>query len=333
MEYDVFISYSTRDYFDEDKKVIPNNLISLVKQTLADSGISYWFDEEGIYSGQDFVELIVNNIAASKIFLFLSSENSNNSRWTCKEIASADELGKHIIPVRLDPSPYNGKVLFRIADLDFIELHTNPAKGLQDMVHAIKTYLEQVKQKQLMEDLRRKCETLKNKGEVLKHERENLLSIIRQVTDEKQKQELLSLIDEDGYLLLREIDALKIENEQLKAELDHFPDKKRNPIATCFRKYALFPGRANRKEFWLWALFFVAVNFLFIIMLTCLKPQSESAVGAFFLILNFALLMPTVSVAVRRCHDTNHKGWWLLVPIYNIVLLCMPSAPEENVNQ
>ena len=124
--YDVFISYSRKDYVDEKKNVIPGNEVYKIKEALTRAGITYWFDEEGIYSGQNFVEKIVTNIENAKIFLFLSTANSNESSWTCKEIASADEFKKHIIPVRIDSSPYNKKVLFRIADLDYIEYFSNP---------------------------------------------------------------------------------------------------------------------------------------------------------------------------------------------------------------
>ena len=51
----------------------------------------------------------------------------------------------------------------------------------------------------------------------------------------------------------------------------------------------------------------------------------------FYYIFALALMLPTISAGVRRLHDTNHNGWWLLVPIYNIVLLCMPS--DEGVNE
>ena len=105
-KYDVFISYSRKDYVDENKNVIPGNVVSKIKDALSEAGISYWFDEEGIYSGQNFTEKIVSNIEASKIFLFLSTANSNESKWTSKEIATADEFGKHIIPVRIDKTPY-----------------------------------------------------------------------------------------------------------------------------------------------------------------------------------------------------------------------------------
>lgn len=51
-KHDVFISYSRKDYVDEHKNVIPNNNdISKIKTALTEAGITYWFDEEGIYSG------------------------------------------------------------------------------------------------------------------------------------------------------------------------------------------------------------------------------------------------------------------------------------------
>ena len=71
MKHDVFISYSRRDYVDENKNVIPNNMVSKFKEALAKAGISFWFDEEGIHYGQNFVEKIVTNIENSKIFLSL----------------------------------------------------------------------------------------------------------------------------------------------------------------------------------------------------------------------------------------------------------------------
>ena len=143
MKYDVFVSYSRKDYVDEQKQVIPGNVVSKVKDALTNAGITYWFDEEGIYYGQNFVDKIVTNIEDAKIFLFLSTANSNKSPWTCKEIASADEFKKHIIPVRIDPTPYSKKVLFRIADLDYIEYYVNPEKGIEDMIESIQLYLKE----------------------------------------------------------------------------------------------------------------------------------------------------------------------------------------------
>lgn len=142
MKHDIFISYSRKDYIDENKNIIPNNEVSKFKEALTQAGISFWFDEEGVHYGQNFVDEIVTNIEDSKIFVFLSTKNSNQSEWTCKEIACAAEFKKHIIPVRIDASAYNKKVLFRIADLNYIEYYTNPKKGMKDLIDSIKTYLD-----------------------------------------------------------------------------------------------------------------------------------------------------------------------------------------------
>lgn len=206
--YDVFISYSRKDYMDENQNIIPGNVVSIIKDTLSKEGISYWFDEEGMYSGQNFVEKIVSNIEASKMFVFLSTAKANDSKWTCKEIASADEFGKHIIPVRLDPTPYNKKVLFRIADLDYIEYYTNPEKGLRDLVDAIKAYLAQ-----LEEEEKRKAEEEKKKREAEKKKKEDEKA--RKELEEKRRKE-------EQLLIIAEIKATceRLNNEEKKNELD-----------------------------------------------------------------------------------------------------------------
>lgn len=55
-KYDVFISYSRKDYVDEAGNVILDNVVSKVKDKLKGAGVSFWFDEDGIYSGQEFPE-------------------------------------------------------------------------------------------------------------------------------------------------------------------------------------------------------------------------------------------------------------------------------------
>lgn len=144
-EYDVFISYSRKDYRDEQGNVIPGNEVSKIKDALANEGLTYWFDEEGIYSGEQFTDKILSNIEASRIFLFLSTKNACDSPWTSKEIACADELGKLIIPVRIDNTRYHKKVLFRIADLSYVDYGRNPEKGMAELIKAIKNGLDQLK--------------------------------------------------------------------------------------------------------------------------------------------------------------------------------------------
>lgn len=95
-------------------------------------------------------------------------------------------------------------------------------------------------------------------------------------------------------------------------------------ISTCFRKYVTFSGRASRSEFWWW--------YLFAFLLGVVGQLISKLVGVSFIpaIISLALLLPNLAVSVRRYHDSNHSGWWILCPIYNIVLLFFKSSPGEN---
>ena len=207
-KYDVFISYSRKDYVDEHGNVIPGNEVSKIMEALTNAGISYWFDQEGIYSGQNFVERIVTNIENAKIFIFLSTANANKTPWTCKEIASADEFKKHIIPVRIDSSPYNKKVLFRIADLDYIEYYANPQKGIEDLIKSVKSYLDEFAAEE-----RRKREEQERK----RLEEEKRLEDERQkkiLQEQKIKKEQESIVNDI------ELRCTQLNNEESKLELD-----------------------------------------------------------------------------------------------------------------
>lgn len=141
MHYDVFISYSRKDYVDEKGKVIPNNPVSEIKKALKEANISYWIDEEGIYVGEAFAEKIVKSIQESDILVFISSENSNKSFYTPKEIAYAAQLGKYIVPILIDKSAFNQQILFWLSDINYLTYYLNPQKGLNDLVNSIKSQL------------------------------------------------------------------------------------------------------------------------------------------------------------------------------------------------
>lgn len=207
-QYDVFISYARKDYFDANDNVIPGNAVSLIMSKLTSEGITYWFDKEGIYSGDNFIEKIVANIEASSVFIYISSFNANDSKWTCKEIASADEFGKHIIPVRIDKSPYNKKVTFRIADLSFIPYYANPEKALDDLADSIKAYLAQLK----AEELKRKEEEKKLHEAKRKEEEERKRQ--KELEEQQRKAEQQRIIKDI------KIELRTLNNEETKLEAD-----------------------------------------------------------------------------------------------------------------
>ena len=138
---DVFISYSRKDYVDEENNVIPGNIITQIKNSLLENGISYWFDEEGIYSGDEFASVITRAIRETSVFLFISSVNSNKSHWTSNEISTALEFNKVIIPVRIDDTPYNDSIMMKIISLDYVDCRVNKAKAIEKVLRAIRRNL------------------------------------------------------------------------------------------------------------------------------------------------------------------------------------------------
>lgn len=140
LAHDVFISYSRKDYVDDKGDVLPNNVLSKVKDLFKAHGVSYWFDEEGIYSGDEFASVLTRAIRNCKIFLFVSSKNSNQSKWTSNEISTALEFKKIIIPFRLDESPYNDSVMMKIVSYDYIECK-DEKKALDKLLRAVKHHL------------------------------------------------------------------------------------------------------------------------------------------------------------------------------------------------
>ena len=81
MKYDVFISYSRKD-FDE-----VSALLETIRKEVP--GLSVWFDIDGIESGDDFEEKIISAIDDSSYVLFALSDNSLESEWTKAEVMYA----------------------------------------------------------------------------------------------------------------------------------------------------------------------------------------------------------------------------------------------------
>lgn len=84
------------------------------------------------------------------------------------------------------------------------------------------------------------------------------------------------------------------------------------------KKYAVFSGRARRKEYW----FFFLFNIIVIIVLGAidLTTGGESGVGFLLgIIYQLAVLIPSTAVTVRRLHDTGRSGWWLLISLVPVI--------------
>lgn len=99
-----------------------------------------------------------------------------------------------------------------------------------------------------------------------------------------------------------------------------------------FKKYAVFEGRARRTEYWMFQLF----NCIFLVLLTLVESATQNTgilIGLYVLV----VLLPNLSVTIRRLHDTNRSGWWFLIsflpvigPIILLVFMAQNSVSEEN---
>jgi uncharacterized membrane protein YhaH (DUF805 family) len=101
-------------------------------------------------------------------------------------------------------------------------------------------------------------------------------------------------------------------------------------IATCFRKYADFKGRASRAEYWWFFLFYIVAALGLAWLITAIKNPAP-------VVLLLGLILPQIAAAVRRLHDTGKPGTWYLItlvpyigPIWLIVLLAQKSEPGPN---
>jgi len=106
----------------------------------------------------------------------------------------------------------------------------------------------------------------------------------------------------------------------------------------ALKKYAVFGGRARRKEYWFFALFNIIISIVLAVIDGVTGSFSaEAGVGLLGGIYTLAVLIPGIAVSVRRLHDTDRSGWWLfiaLIPLIGAIVLLVfmvqDSKPGQN---
>jgi uncharacterized membrane protein YhaH (DUF805 family) len=103
------------------------------------------------------------------------------------------------------------------------------------------------------------------------------------------------------------------------------------------KRYAQFNGRSRRKEYWMWVLFVILATIVLSILDSMLGLGGRSAVGpgemqggfsygasvtggVLATIFAVATFVPSLAVAVRRLHDIDRSGWWILLPLLPYLL-------------
>jgi len=97
-----------------------------------------------------------------------------------------------------------------------------------------------------------------------------------------------------------------------------------NYYLKVLQNYATFSGRARRSEYWYFFLFNLFIAFV----LGFVGGMMQSTILSN--IYSIAVLIPGIAVGVRRMHDVGKSGWFLLIPIYNLILACTEGTKGEN---
>jgi uncharacterized membrane protein YhaH (DUF805 family) len=105
-------------------------------------------------------------------------------------------------------------------------------------------------------------------------------------------------------------------------------------ISSGFQNYVNFSGRASRSAYWYWTLFAVLMSIASKLLDVMLFPGCDtSPINS---LVGLALFLPGLSIAVRRLHDLDRTGWWLLIIftligiLVLLIWLCMRGTMGAN---
>ena len=100
------------------------------------------------------------------------------------------------------------------------------------------------------------------------------------------------------------------------------------------KNYVGFEGRARRKEFWMFVLFnFIVTIVLMVIDSVLGTMNAKIGLGMLSGLYGLATFLPNLAVSVRRLHDIDRSGWWLLIafiPLIGAIMLIVWYATEGN---
>lgn len=111
-----------------------------------------------------------------------------------------------------------------------------------------------------------------------------------------------------------------------------------NWFVAVLRKYATFTGRARRKEYWMYWLIYVLISIVLMFVDGIAGTlNADTGTGLFSSIFMLGTLLPSLAVTVRRLHDTDRNGWWILlgfIPLIGGLILLIFTVkagdPAEN---
>jgi uncharacterized membrane protein YhaH (DUF805 family) len=103
-----------------------------------------------------------------------------------------------------------------------------------------------------------------------------------------------------------------------------------NYYIDVLKKYFVFDGRASRKAYWMFILFYYIFALALGILAGIIKVITDYDLSFVGYIYALIFLIPHIALLVRRAHDSNKSGWYILIPIYNIILLFLKGTEGDN---
>jgi uncharacterized membrane protein YhaH (DUF805 family) len=100
-------------------------------------------------------------------------------------------------------------------------------------------------------------------------------------------------------------------------------------IASGFKNYIVFEGRACRSAYWFWALFVILASIATRILDQVLFAGGD--VGILSLLFGLATFLPGLAVGIRRLHDIDKSGWWFLlvfIPLVGVIIILVWAATK-----
>ena len=103
-----------------------------------------------------------------------------------------------------------------------------------------------------------------------------------------------------------------------------------NYYISVIKKYTVFNGRASRAEYWYFYLINVLISFLLVFLEIATGIGARNGENPLNTLYQLFVLLPSIAVGIRRMHDVNKSGWFLLIPIYSFILAVSSGTKGEN---
>jgi len=95
----------------------------------------------------------------------------------------------------------------------------------------------------------------------------------------------------------------------------------------ALKQYADFTGRASRKEYWMFYLIYM------LLLIAVYVLDVVIGMGILSIVFTLGMLIPSISIAARRLHDTSRSGWWQLIafiPVIGVIILIVFLAQDSH---